>query len=158
MASSEGKVTLEFQHRISTVLKTIDGDTQGFAVRVLPDTVQTIVGRLLGFDCPESRRPASDYEIGKAAEAYNLAVAFLNGPGALWCRRELKRDSFGRELVDVWHVIDGIETHLGEALYDAGLATRWPVKWRHIYTDAGQRLADASALYNPEMLAHEHQH
>lgn len=134
-------MTLEFQHRVVTVGQTRDGDTYGFHCRILPDTIQSIVGRLLGFDCPESRRllcrecglRTSDYELAKAAETYNVAVAFLNGPGDLWCRREMKRDSFGRELVTVWHVIDGIETDLGTSLLDAGLATPWPTRWHEVF-------------------------
>lgn len=122
-------MTLEYQHRVATVLHTIDGDSYGFHLRVTPMITEEIEARLQGFDCPESRRPASSFEIGKAAEAYNLAVAFLNAPGDLWCRRELKRDSFGRELVTIWHLSGGLITDLGESLSDAGLAVRWPIRW-----------------------------
>ena len=131
---------LEYQHRVATVLNTKDGDTYGFACRLTPHVTEEIIGRLQGFDCPESRRPASDFEIGKAHEAYNLAVAFLNGPGDLWCRRELKRDSFGRELVTIWHVIDGLETDLGTSLLDAGLAVRWPTRWWQVYDPLRNRI------------------
>lgn len=122
-------MTLEYQHRVAVVRNTKDGDSYGIDWRVTPHIIESADTRLQGFDCPESRRPASPYEIGKAAEAYNLAVAFLNAPGDLWCRRELKREKYGRELVTIWHDYDGIATDLGEALFDAGLAVRWPTRW-----------------------------
>ena len=100
--------------------------------------IEEIVGRLQGFDCPESRRPASDYEIAKSKEALALALDFLGSPGDLWCRREMKRDSLGRELVTIWHVLDGIETDLGTALHDAELATIWPTRWWQVYDPKGR--------------------
>jgi endonuclease YncB( thermonuclease family) len=124
---------VEFQHRVVTVKRTRDGDTYGFDCRLTPKIIEDIVGRLQGFDCPESRRPASDFEIGKSHEALNVALEFLNSPGALWCRRELKTDSFGRELVTLWHVVDEIQTDLGETLFGMALATRWPMRWWQLY-------------------------
>jgi endonuclease YncB( thermonuclease family) len=124
---------VEFQQRVVTVKRTRDGDTYEVDVRLTPRITEAIVGRLQGFDCPESKRPASDFEIGKSHEALNIAIAFLNSPGALWCRRELKTDSFGRELVTLWHVVDEIQTDLGETLFGMGLATRWPTRWHEVY-------------------------
>jgi endonuclease YncB( thermonuclease family) len=133
-------MTLEFQQRIATVKRSRDGDTHEFDVRLTPAVTEAIVGRLQGWDCPESRRPASDFEIGKSVETLNVAIAFLNSLGVLWCRRELKRDSFGRELVTVWHVIDEIQTDLGETLHGMGLATLWPVRWWQVYDPSRGRL------------------
>jgi endonuclease YncB( thermonuclease family) len=124
---------LEFQQRVETVKRSRDGDTSEMDVRLTPRIREAIVGRLQGWDCPESKRPASDFEIGKSHEALNVALQFLNSPGALWCRRELKTDSFGRELVTLWHTIDEIQTDLGETLFGMGLATRWPKRWWQVF-------------------------
>jgi endonuclease YncB( thermonuclease family) len=131
---------LEYQQRVETVKRSRDGDTSEFDVRLTPRIREALVGRLQGWDCPESKRPASDYEIGKSHEALNIAIDFLNSPGALWCRRELKTDSFGRELVTLWHVVDEIQTDLAETLYGMGLATRWPQRWWQRYDPTRQGL------------------
>ena len=67
-------MTLEYQHRVDAVDRSRDGDTSEFTVRLTPRIREGLVGRLMGWDCPESRRPASDYEIRRSRDALAIAL------------------------------------------------------------------------------------
>jgi endonuclease YncB( thermonuclease family) len=131
-------VTVEYCHIVTAVNKTKDGDTAAVTTRITPTLREDIVGRIAGIDCPETRRPASAFEIGKAGEALVMTRAFITGPGDLWCRR-VGEDDFGRALVYLWHELGSIITDLGQVLVDAGLATIWPTRWWQVYDPTGRR-------------------
>lgn len=131
-------MTSEFESIVTAVDRAKDGDTAAYTIRVAPRLREDLVGRILGVDCPESRRPASDYEIAQSKRALALTREFITGPGNLWSRREMKTDSFGRELVTLWHELDGIRTDLAQALVDAQLATWWPLRWWQAYDPGGR--------------------
>lgn len=131
-------MTREFENVVVAVSHAKDGDTACYTIQLTPTLREDVIGRILGFDCPETRRPASDFERTSAKLALAFTRAFITGPGALWSRREMVRDAFGRDLVTLWHEVGEIRTDLGEALFDACLATRWPTKWYEVYDPTGR--------------------
>jgi len=136
-------VTLPFTYQVASVGRTRDGDTYEWTVRIAHDLLRETVARMYGYDTPETSRGkcgacglyTSAGEKQRATMALALAREFITGPGDLWCRVDPDdpEDSFGRELVQVWHEIGDVATSLGQVLVDAHLATVWPIRWHHVY-------------------------
>lgn len=126
----------EHVYRIAQVVRVVDGDTLWARVDVGFRFLALVNLRLAGIDCPETHK-GSAYERAKAAEAKALALAFLAGHGWLWAATEPDPDDFGRWLADVWAETptgaEPVVEHLADQLLAAGLATRWPTRWRDVY-------------------------
>ena len=141
MRTTQGPIvaTEPYLYRVHQLTGSLDGDSFRLLLDVTPDTDRRYYTRPQGFDTPEKRKPASAYEIREAFRAQAAAREFLLGPGQLWCRLTGKQ-TFNRDLVDLFHEIDGIRTDLAEHLLDAGLATRWPTRWYQVYDPERNRI------------------
>lgn len=128
-----------YDYRVAEVVKVTDGDTYwlrldvGFRALVLVDV------RLNGYDCPESNR-GSTFERERARAARELAAGFLDAGILADDLRVVTAhdpDDFGRWLGDVYRTGVDVNSHLGELLLNAELATVWPTRWRERYDPRG---------------------
>jgi micrococcal nuclease len=136
--------TAPYVYRVANVVRVVDGDTYDLALDVGFRVLMTLRIRLLGYDCPESRK-GSAFERGAASSAKAEAAAWFASVdlapagGVLWVRTEKDPDDFGRWLGEVWMEDDrgGRPTLLGNWLRSLSLASVWPKRWREEFDPGG---------------------
>lgn len=134
--------TRQYVYRISQVVRVSDGDTYHLKVDAGFHHEVFITCRLLGYDCPERTR-GSDFEKAEAVRASAEARFWFDDSASdspVWIRTEKDPDSFGRWLGNIW-VGDDEADSLGAFLYEQGLASVWPTRWRDAW--------DTNALQEP---------
>lgn len=118
---------MSYSYRLDRIERVTDGDTFWLHLDVGFRTTVLAHCRLNAADCPELR--ASDSAERQAGqEARDFAAEFLAWPCTVTTWKD--PDSFGRWLTDVRR--EG-GTDLASGLVAAGLATRWPTRWRDVH-------------------------
>ena len=133
MTTKHGHEFMTIEHR-ATCVNVVDGDTWDLLVDRGFHDYKLSRFRLIGYDAYELRR-GTDEEKEKGKDAKELAISWLQPLGVKhifdishWpLRIKTHKDpgNFGRWLADLWFLNDaGEEVHLGDALVEAGVATK----------------------------------